>query len=213
VTGQGPSSGDTSRVEPTDTELVDMFRGGDRAAFGTLMSRHERRVYNIAYRMLGRPEDARDAAQDAFLSCFRHLESFRGDAAFTTWLHRITVNACYDALRKRPPDPAPIDEIPEPAPVRDHSDRAVAAVDVHRALVLVPMEFRGVLVLCEIQGLPYDEVARTLQIPVGTVKSRLHRGRVALARILLGEPPPPDEPSKPAAGDPGIEARPPGSRP
>lgn len=198
--------GASASVEPTDAELVDHFRGGDQEAFGVLMARHERRVYNIAYRMLGRTEDARDAAQDAFLSCFRHLGSFRGDAAFTTWLHRITVNACYDALRKRPPDPSPWDEIPEPAPARDHADQAVAAVDVQRGLAQVPIEFRGALILCDIQGMPYEEAARVLQVPTGTVKSRLHRGRVALARILRGEPPPATGPSKPPTNDPGNQA-------
>jgi RNA polymerase sigma-70 factor (ECF subfamily) len=209
VSGTGPlgeGSGTSNALpEPTDGELVDRFQGGDQGAFGILMARHERRVYNIAYRMLGRAEDARDAAQDSFLSCFRHLGSFRGDAAFTTWLHRITVNACYDALRKRPADPASLDEIPEPAPAGDHADQAVAAVDVQRGLVQVPLEFRGVLVLCDIQGLPYEEAARILQVPTGTVKSRLHRGRLALARILLGEPPPATGASKPPTVEPGHD--------
>jgi RNA polymerase sigma-70 factor (ECF subfamily) len=200
--------GTAASFEPTDAELVDHFRNGDQAAFGLLMARHERRVYNIAYRMLGRTEDARDAAQDAFLSCFRHLGAFRGDSAFTTWLHRITVNACYDALRKRPPDPSPWDEIAEPAPARDHADQAVAAVDVQRGLARVPIEFRGALVLCDIQGLPYAEAARVLQVPTGTVKSRLHRGRVALARILRGEPPPALGASKPPTVDPTTNPAP-----
>jgi RNA polymerase sigma factor (sigma-70 family) len=88
---------------PTDIDraLVRRFQAGDRRAFVELMERHERRVYNLAYRMLGRAEDARDATQDAFLSCYRNLERFRGDSAFGTWLYRIAANACYDALRKR----------------------------------------------------------------------------------------------------------------
>jgi RNA polymerase sigma-70 factor, ECF subfamily len=188
--------------EPSDADLIARFRAGEAAAFGILVTRHERRVYNIAYRMLGRAEDARDAAQDAFLSCYRHIGSFRGEAAFTTWLHRITVNACYDALRKRPPDPTPLSELPEPSPARDHADQAVAAVDVQRALMQVPEEFRGVLVLHDLRGLQYEDVAGALGIPLGTVKSRLHRGRVALANVLRGEPAPVPDASKPRIHQP-----------
>jgi RNA polymerase sigma-70 factor (ECF subfamily) len=187
----------------TDAELIDRFRGGDQDAFTELVTRHERRVYNLAYRMLGRAEDARDAAQDAFLSCYRHLASFRGEAAFTTWLHRITVNACYDSLRRRPPDPAPLSEVPEPSPARDHADQAAAAVDVQRALGRVPVEFRAALVLHDIQGLPYEEVAEALEVPIGTIKSRIHRGRLALARALSGEPDHATDTSNRAAGEAG----------
>src|SRR5205823_3665460 len=144
-----------------------------------------------------RPEDARDAAQDAFLSCFRHLDRFRGDSAFGTWLHRITVNACYDALRRRPPEPVPLQGL-EPAPAPDHADRATAAVDVQRALSKVPMEFRAVMIMHDVQGLPYEEVAEALGVPLGTVKSRLHRGRLVLARLLAGEPEAAPAASKPS---------------
>src|SRR5207302_4941458 len=142
------------------------------------------------YRILGTEEDARDAAQDAFLSALRKVSSFRGEAQFTTWLHRVTVNACYDVLRRKRREPMfearRDDEEPEPpgpaAP--DHSDSAVTAVDVQRALLEVPQEFRAVLVLHDVQDLAYEDIAETLGVPVGTVKSRLHRGRLALARAL-----------------------------
>jgi RNA polymerase sigma-70 factor, ECF subfamily len=171
-----------------DRDLAARAGGGDDEAFAELVRRHERRVYNLALRMLGRPEDARDAAQDAFVSCYRNLASFRGDAAFSTWLHRIAVNACYDALRRRR-DLLGLDEAPEPPPAADHGDAVTTSVDVRRALLTVPEEFRTVLVLHDIQDLGYDEIARILQVPVGTVKSRLHRARVALGRALIGEPP------------------------
>src|ERR671931_2691224 len=100
--GTGPSGADG----PSDGQLIDRYLLGDQAAFAALVHRHERRVYNLAYRMLGREEDARDATQDAFLSALRKLPSFRGDAAFTTWMHRVTVNACYDILRKRKREPS-----------------------------------------------------------------------------------------------------------
>jgi len=167
------------------------------------MSRHERRVYNLAFRMLGRTEDARDATQEAFLSCFRHISSFRGDAAFTTWLHRIAVNACYDLLRRRPPVSGTLEDRPEAAPTPDHADQAAASADVQRALMAVPPDFRSVLVLHEIQDVPVDEIAATLDIPVGTVKSRLHRGRVALARAL-GEDSRPSGTSERLARRPGT---------
>ncbi len=174
--------------EPTDAYLVRRFQAGDTDAFTSLMRRHERSVYNLAFRMLGRTEDARDATQDAFLSCYRHLSTFRGDAAFSTWLHRIAVNACYDTLRKRPAVTSIEEEVPDPATVADPSDRSAEAADVQRALLEVPPEYRAVLILHEIQDQPVEAVAAALDIPVGTVKSRLHRARVALGRALAGNP-------------------------
>ena len=170
-------------ASPPDAELVRRFVGGDRDAFATLVQRHERRVYNVAYRMLGRREDAVDAVQDVFLSCLRKLHAFRGDAAFTTWLYRVTMNVCYDLLRKRTRDEPAGEELPE-TPVPDRTDASAAAIDVHRALARIPEEFRAVVILHDLQGQPYEDVAQALGAPLGTVKSRLHRGRVMLARAL-----------------------------
>jgi len=175
---------------PSDGQLIDRFLTGDTAAFTALVHRHERRVYNLAYRMLGREEDARDATQDAFLSALRKLSSFRGQAAFTTWMHRVTVNACYDILRRRQREPLPGEPRDEAAttPVGPDPGSAVSiAIDVQRALLGVPEEFRAVLVLHDAMDMAYEDVAEALGIPVGTVKSRLHRGRVMLARLLPGE--------------------------
>jgi RNA polymerase sigma-70 factor (ECF subfamily) len=175
------------RAEPRDEELVRRTVGGDTAAFGVLVQRHERRVYNLALRMTGREDDARDATQDAFLTALRKLSSFRGESAFTTWLHRVAVNACYDLLRKRSRSPLlDRDEVgaPEPPPQRDHADDVGLSVDVRRALLEIPEDYRVVMLLHDVHDLPYEEVASILGIPVGTVKSRLHRGRVALARIM-----------------------------
>jgi RNA polymerase sigma-70 factor (ECF subfamily) len=141
--------------------------------------------------MTGREEDARDATQDAFLTALRKLSSFRGEAAFTTWMHRVTVNACYDLLRKR--QRAPLlergDDLPahEPPPAPDHADDLSLSIDVQRALMAVPEDFRAVMILHDVQDLPQEEVAAALGIPVGTVKSRLHRGRIALARAMGAE--------------------------
>jgi RNA polymerase sigma-70 factor (ECF subfamily) len=188
-------------VASSDRELVDRFRRGDRGAFPTLVERHQTRVYNLAYRMLGRPEDAADATQDVFLACYEKLGSFRGDAAFTTWLHRVAINVCYDTLRKRTRERPEGEEI-EPPPVADAADAAAAGVDVHRALQHIPEEFRAVLLLHDAYGLPYEEVAEATGVPVGTVKSRIHRGRVAMARILRGEPGMVSDPSKLPGGPP-----------
>ncbi|MCI0633680.1 MAG: RNA polymerase sigma factor [Actinobacteria bacterium] len=176
-----------------DEDLVRRFLSGDRAAFAALVERHERRVYNLALRMTGREEDARDAAQDAFLTVLRKLSSFRGEAAFTTWLHRVTMNACYDLLRKR--QRAPLLDLGdedrpkvEPPPVPDHADVSDLSIDVQRALMQVPEDFRAVMILHDVHDLPQEEVAAILGVPVGTVKSRLHRGRVALARAMGAQP-------------------------
>jgi RNA polymerase sigma-70 factor (ECF subfamily) len=185
----------SAHADPPDADLVEAARQGDQGAFAVLVRRHERRVYGLALRMLGREEDARDAAQDAFVSCYRNLRSFRGDAAFSTWLHRIAVNACYDAMRKRR-EVLGIEEAPEPPPAPDHGDAIAAAVDVRRALLLVPEEFRAVIVMHDLQDMGYDQIADVLDVPIGTVKSRLHRGRIALGEALSGEPSGPTRPSK-----------------
>ena len=173
-----------------DEDLVRRYLEGDVQAFGALVERHERRVYNLALRMTGREEDARDATQDAFLSALRKLKTFRGEAAFTTWMHRVTVNACYDLLRKRQRAPLLHERDEEQGPHRpepaspDHAEAVELSIDVRQALLQVPVDFRVVLILCDVQDLAYEDAAAALGVPVGTVKSRLHRGRVALARAL-----------------------------
>jgi RNA polymerase sigma-70 factor, ECF subfamily len=175
----------------SDEQLVRRFQDGSSAAFETLVARHGNRIYNLCLRVLGDPDEAADASQDAFLTVLRKLNTFRGEAAFTTWLHRVAVNACYDSLRRkrrRPmlhlvsEDPG---EGPEPGPpLPDPSDDVARAVDVSRALQEVPEEFRVVLVMADVEDLPYEEIARVLEVPVGTVKSRVFRGRAALGRAL-----------------------------
>jgi RNA polymerase sigma-70 factor, ECF subfamily len=176
--------------EPADERLIRAYLGGDTDAFATLVRRHEATVYRVCLRVLGNPDDAADAAQDALVAVARKLATFRGDARFTTWLHRVTMNVCYDHLRaaKRRPavqrlgDDHAGAELGEPFP--DHADAVVARRDVAAALALVPEEFRVALVLADAEDLPYDEIARVLDVPVGTVKSRVHRGRIALARAM-----------------------------
>ena len=180
-----------SRHEP-DAELVARHCRGDRDAFAILVERHQTRVYNLALRMMGNPHDAADAAQDAFMHALRKLSGFRGDSAFTTWMHRVTMNACYDILRKQRRQPmlhlvsddpdAPIREPGPPGP--DHSEEVSSSLDAQAALREIPEEFRAVLVLADVHDLPFQEIAQILDIPIGTVKSRAHRGRLALARAM-----------------------------
>lgn len=175
-------------TDETDDQLIRRHLAGDRSAFGVLVERHQRRVYNLAYRMLGRPEDAADATQDAFVTAMRKLEGFRGASSFTTWMHRVTVNLCYDALRKRSREmPVEEKEQADVAGPGDLAEESATAIDVQRALLEVPEEFRAVLILHDVQGVPYEAIADAIGVPIGTVKSRLHRGRVALARAVRGE--------------------------
>jgi len=178
--------------EPTpDDELVRRYLAGDADAFADLMGRHQQRVYAVCLRILGNGEDAADAVQDAFLSALRKVSQFRGDALFTTWLHRVAVNACYDILRRRARQPMlHLAEDPDgPAreegpPVLDHADEVAGTRDAAAALALVPEEFRVALVLADVQDMAYEEIAKVLDVPIGTVKSRVHRGRLALAKAM-----------------------------
>lgn len=190
-----------------DGSLVRRFLEGEPSAFDELVRRHQTRVYNLCLRILGNPDDARDATQDAFISALRKLAQFRGDAAFTTWLHRVAVNACYDELRKRRRRPllhvvseGEDDHVREPgSPDPDHADAIAGSLDAAAALMRIPEEFRFALVLADVQDLAYDEIGRILDVPVGTVKSRVHRGRLALAKVMASdgrEPPGPPRPSE-----------------
>jgi RNA polymerase sigma-70 factor, ECF subfamily len=193
-------------ADAPDAELVRRFLAGDAQAFGELVERHERRIFAVCLRILGNAEDAADATQDTLLSVVRKLDGFRGEAAFTTWLHRIALNICYDHLRRAQRRPTlhrvVDDELPElelGAPVPDHADAVAEERTIAAALADVPEEFRVAIVLADVQDLPYEQIAGILDVPVGTVKSRVHRGRLALARALglaPGEPQAPAPTSK-----------------
>jgi RNA polymerase sigma-70 factor (ECF subfamily) len=192
-------------VPEPDADLIRRFRDGDSSAFTNLVERHSSKVYGVCLRILGNPEDAHDAAQDTFLTVFHRLDGFRGEAAFTTWLHRIAVNACYDELRRRKRRPilhvAPEEPDGPPRepgePTADPAEAVANSLDAAAALARVPEDFRIALVLADIQDLAYEDIARVLDVPVGTVKSRVHRGRVALALVMgLGDSPGVAEPSR-----------------
>ncbi len=174
-------------AEVDDKELLRRHVAGDSNAFGELFRRHRDRMWAVATRVLGDRDKAADCVQEAFIAAFRHAGSFRGDAAVTTWLHRITVNACMDRVRRdrhvlrRAGDLADID-LPDE---RDDHASTEAVLDVREALAALPEAQRLALVLVDLQGLSIAEAAAVLEVAEGTVKSRCFRGREALA-VLLG---------------------------
>jgi RNA polymerase sigma-70 factor (ECF subfamily) len=187
--------------ELTDPELLDAHRLGDPDAFGVLFTRHRDRLWAVALRTTGNPEDAADALQEAMISAFRRAASFRGDALVTTWLHRIVVNASLDRLRRnkvRAAQPLPDDleeyagrgavlaSDDEGADPEAHAVLADRRATVLAALDRLPPDQKAAVVLVDLEGFPVEEVARMLDCPSGTVKSRCARARARLA-TMLGE--------------------------
>jgi RNA polymerase sigma-70 factor (ECF subfamily) len=211
----------------SDVDLLAAHVAGDPDAFATLFTRHRDRLWAVALRTMGNPHDAADGLQDGLVAAYRRADSFRGDAAVTTWLHRVVVNACLDRLRAakvRRADPLPDDlddlrdrgssytstrpvDDPEQAAVADDRRRVVLT-----ALATLPPDQRAALVLVDMEGYPVSEVAVMLDCAEGTVKSRCSRGRVRLAALLRdrlaglegpadprerGHPEPPETPRRP----------------
>jgi RNA polymerase sigma-70 factor (ECF subfamily) len=182
-----------------DAELLAAHVAGDHEAFGVLFSRHRDRLWAVALRTMGNPEDAADGLQDGMVAAYRRAGSFRGEAAVTTWLHRVVVNACLDRIRAakvRRAEPLPdhleeygdhgstssaTDSTEDPA---DHTERAERRRVVLAALATLPEEQRAALVLVDMEGYPVAEAALMLGCAVGTVKSRCSRGRARLAVLL-----------------------------
>jgi len=172
-----------------DKELLARHAQGDPHAFAELVQRHRDRMWAVALRTLGDPEEAADALQDAFLSAFRAVGRFRGEAAVTTWLHRIVINACLDRLRRqsiRPSVPMGDDATLDAIAPKNADPTALheVALDVAAALQQLPYEQRAALILVDMMGYGVDEAARVLEVPTGTVKSRCARGRARLAPLL-----------------------------
>jgi RNA polymerase sigma-70 factor, ECF subfamily len=174
--------------DASDEELLVAHLAGDRTAFGELVTRHERRIYGLCLRLLGNREDAEDAAQETFLAALRRAEGFRREAAFSTWLFRIAINAATDQARRRGRArtvPLETEELAGAAPSGGDPGGVVPnAMAVQAALRRVPEDFRAALVLCDLYGFPYARAAEILEVPVGTVKSRVFRGRLALGEQL-----------------------------
>jgi RNA polymerase sigma-70 factor (ECF subfamily) len=172
-----------------DKQLLELHLSGDPNAFDQLFMRHKDRLWFVALRVTSNREDAADAVQEAMLNAYRKADTFRGDSAVSTWLHRITVNAALDRIAKRNKQPIiSLDDetnVVEPTAPHDASFSQVEAnVEITTALGQISEERRAVVVLVDLYGYPLADAANTLNIPVGTAKSRLFRGRGDLAKLL-----------------------------
>ena len=186
----------TSRgMASTDEELVARSVGGDLDSFNQLVLRWERPIYALAYRVIGREEDARDVAQEAFLRAFRALGGFKGQAKFSSWLYRITLNLCRDWIRRE--RRTPIAQAPEgidiielagertpSESIEDLVSRRQLGRAVEKAMALLPDEQRTAIILKEYHGLTFQEIADVLDCPLSTVKTRLYQGLSVLRRQL-----------------------------
>lgn len=170
--------------------LISRARGGDRDAFGALVEQYRDNVYRLAYRMCGNAYDADEAAQEAFVAAWRALPNFRGDAKFSTWLYRLTTNAAIDVMRREKRHQTVGDgEMMELADDADSPQETVERTEqqeaVQKALATLSEEYREVLLLRYMEELDYAEIAEVLQLPSGTVKSRINRAKAALKAALL----------------------------
>ena len=179
----------------SDEELVARSRGGDLDSFNQLVLRWERPIYALAYRVIGREEDARDVAQETFLRAFRALGGFKGQAKFSSWLYRITLNLCRDWIRRE--RRTPIAQAPEGVDLVELAGEAVGTVSIDelvsrkelgravaKAMALLPDEQRTAIILKEYHGLTFQEIADFLDCPLSTVKTRLYQGLTVLRRHL-----------------------------
>jgi RNA polymerase sigma-70 factor (ECF subfamily) len=181
----------------SDADLLTLAASGNGEAFGILMRRHEDRMFALALQMLGNRSDALDATQDAFISAFRRAGSYRGDAAVGTWLYRVGINACKDFLRKKKRWSAQGDveeTIDRRATGPGLDERVATRMEIQAALEQLSDEYREPLVMHDLGGIPYEEIASLTGTAIGTVKSRISRGRRKLAQFL--EPEHPDASSK-----------------
>jgi RNA polymerase sigma-70 factor (ECF subfamily) len=170
-----------------DTLLVRRAKAGDRSAFDQLVQRHRDRVYTLVRGVVRHDQDAEDVAQETFVAVLQHLDTFREGAQFSTWLHRIAVRKAYDALRRRVPEP--VDPAGVPARQLQARDADPHATNLARSALLEAIagldeSFRAAVLLVDVLGVGVDEAAAALQVAPGTVKSRVFRGRAALATAL-----------------------------
>jgi RNA polymerase sigma-70 factor (ECF subfamily) len=185
-------------VSADDHRLIAACLQGDTDAFGALVRRHQDRLYNTVYRLLDNAEDAHDVVQDAFVNAYQSLDSFKGDSLFFTWLYRIAVNTAISHKRKqrmvfsinggRNGEAVidPLDESPTARP--DHAlEKADQERRIQKALNQLSPEHRAVLILKDMEGQKYEEMAEILQVPIGTIRSRLHRARTEMRELLENE--------------------------
>jgi RNA polymerase sigma-70 factor (ECF subfamily) len=179
----------------TEAEAIPLAQAGDAAAFEHLYGLHSRRVYALCLRMVGNPSDAEDLMQEAFLQLFRKIGTFRGESAFSTWLHRMTVNVVLMRLRKKTLPAASLEETTEPdeetgGPRKDigapdlRLSGAVDRVNLERSIEKLPPGYRTVFVLHDVQGFEHNEIAGIMGCSVGNSKSQLHKARTRLRELL-----------------------------
>lgn len=190
------------RMATDDLTLVKRVKSGDQRAFRTLVERYQRKVYAVALGMLKDREEAMDVSQEAFVKVYKYLDHFKGDSSFYTWLYRITTNICIDVIRKR--GGAKGDSVEFDESIAHELDEAQIgalgtrlgtnpqksalrkelAAKIEEALQQVPEKHRAILLLREVEGMSYEDLARTLEIPKGTVMSRLFHARAKVQKIL-----------------------------
>jgi RNA polymerase sigma-70 factor, ECF subfamily len=183
-------------VNADDNRLISECLAGNTAAFGDLVTRYQDRLYNTVFRLVNQPEDARDAVQEAFLSAYQSLASFKGDSLFFTWLYRIAINTAISLKRKQRAalrltsglESGTLNEPADPSDTTQPGRALEMAEDekiIQQALNRLSPEHRTVLVLKDMEGRKYEDMADVLEVPIGTIRSRLHRARLELRDILL----------------------------
>jgi len=177
----------------SESELVARSAAGDIDAFGKLYELHRRRVYSLCLRMMSNPTDAEDMTQDVFIQLYRKIGSFRGESAFTTWLHRLTVNQILMHFRKRnvrlemTTEEGDMKDLVEPGTERTRKVSIVDRIALEQAVAGLPLGYRTILTLHDVEGYEHEEIAQMLDCSVGTSKSQLHKARMKLRKILRSE--------------------------
>lgn len=181
-------------MEQQEQRWIDLARQGDQEAFAALVKRYEKQVFALTSRMCRNPSDAEEAAQEAFLAAWQGIAFFRGEASFSTWLYRLTSNACVDLLRREGRRQSSVSLDDEDAAIdlpdgalspHDEAERGELRRQIESGFAALPPDYRQVLILREIHQQSYDEIASILSLDLGTVKSRISRGRKRLRKILL----------------------------
>lgn len=181
----------------SEKELIRLLKKGDRDAFNILIEEYQTKVINIAYGMLSDTDDAMDASQEVFINIFRSIDNFKENSSLSTWIYRICANVCKDFLRKRMrttktvsiygtgDEESEIIQIPDDAYTpEERSEQSELQAQIRKAMDELGEEYRTVLVLCDIEGMSYDDIAQILKCPVGTIKSRINRARQALRKKI-----------------------------
>ena len=180
-------------MERNEQKLIERASGGDPAAFNQLMAMHEKRMYAVALRMFANREDAQDCLQEAMLRIYRAISGFKGQSSFSTWVYRITMNTCLDEMRRKKNRPSTsldnlLDQGWSPSDGGNAPERSAIQTETRQMLAgairELPEDMRSAIVLRDVQGYSYDEIAQMLDVNVGTIKSRISRGREKLREKL-----------------------------